>query len=68
MEIGREVGDEGPDVRALIKELAATWIDPFAAYEAVAIEQDAERRAAAAGAPARERPALRVVVPLSSAF
>jgi hypothetical protein len=39
-----------PDIQRLIKELAATGIDPWYVYEAIAIEQEAaaERRAATA--------------------
>jgi hypothetical protein len=67
----RDTGTEdGTDVQGLIKALAETWIDPGAAAEAIAIEQEAmeRQRVAAAGAEAatpmrpRLRPPLRVVV------
>ena len=62
---------EEVDIQRLIKELAATWIDPSAVAEAIEIEQDrvrAEMAAAAVEPPRtrmgqllRLRPQLRVV-------
>jgi hypothetical protein len=62
---------EEVDIQRLIKELAATWVDPWWVYEAIAIEQDrvrAEMAAAAVEPPRtpmgqllRLRPQLRVV-------
>ena len=61
---------EEVDIQRLIKELAATWIDPFAAAEAIEIEQDRVRAEMAAavepprtrmGQLVRLRPQLRVV-------
>ena len=63
---------EEVDIQQLIKELAATWIDPQWVAEAIAIEQDRVRaEMAAAVGPglrhtlvetrARQRPQLRVV-------
>ena len=57
------------DIQRLIKELAATWIDPGYVAEAIAIEQDRARAEMAAAVPphtqmgqlARLRPQLRVV-------
>jgi hypothetical protein len=68
MRIGREIGDGGPDVLALIKELAETGIDPAYVAEAVAIEQEEaeERRLKEAAAAAEKRPHLRVVPARSS--
>jgi len=37
MVIGREIGDEGPDVQRLIKEIAATGADPDWVRECVLI-------------------------------
>ena len=60
-----------PDIERLIKELAATWIDPQWVAEAIAIEQDRVRAEMAAavepprtrmGQLLRLRPQLRVVV------
>jgi hypothetical protein len=61
---------EEVDIQRLIKELAATWIDPSAAAEAIEIEQDRVRAEMAAavepprtrmGQLLRLRPQLRVV-------
>jgi hypothetical protein len=40
--IGSERPDE-PDIQQIIKELAATWADPFWVAEFMAVEQDAPR-------------------------
>jgi hypothetical protein len=58
------------DIQRLIKELAATWIDPGYVAEAIAIEQDRARAEMAAAVPPRTQmgqlarlpPRLRVVV------
>ena len=61
---------EEVDIQRLIKELAATWIDPGYVAEAIAIEQDRARAEMAAavepprtrmGQLLRLRPQLRVV-------
>jgi hypothetical protein len=61
-----------PDIERLIKELAATGVDPFWVYEAIAIEQEAaeaKRSEGVAAAGSRRtqmgrpaRPQFRVVV------
>lgn len=58
MHIGREIGDEGPDVQRLIKEIAATGADPDWVRECVLVEQDAIAEAAA---KASSRTHLRLV-------
>ena len=47
-----------PDIQRLIKELAATGVDPWWVYEAIAIEQEAaeaKRSEAVAAAASAER-------------